>query len=181
MCSQLSLRSLLRHSPNLILNIRYRREKTTKKFLAFAIAFLAVSLYLVYKGKDACTNKASLPETDVWWCGVLLCPNGIFQPEQNSPLRAPESKDCMPIERRDELSSSVHHRPMWRQRNPRRREDSRTLKLCYFDSCSISDRSAECPPFCWCGWCYCSPKNKKKSILVRVLSFMMMLWFVMLK
>lgn len=92
---------------------------------------------------------------------VLLNNNciNVKKKEENSPSRAPGNRDCMRTTQRGELSSCVHHRPMSHQRNPRRREDSQTLTLCYFDSCSISDKSAEYPPFCWCGCCYYSPEK----------------------
>ena len=76
---------------------------------------------------------------------------------------------------RGELSGCVHHRPMSHQRNPRHHEDSQTLTLCYFDSCSILDKSAEYPPFCWCGCCYYSPEKierKNFDVSFAVLNFM---------
>lgn len=161
---------------NLISNIRFKGDrKTTKKrsfhgFLTFFLFFF-VQLLPIF-------SLRHLHESMQDRCCVLLYNNGNFNHDQNSLLRAPESRDCKPTTQRDELSSYVHHRPMWHQRNPRHREDSRMLMLCCFDSCSISDKSAECPPFCWCGCC-CSPamtekifgKIEKFDMIWRVLSF----------
>lgn len=81
----------------------------------------------------------------------------------NSPSRAHESMDCMLTGRHDAPSSFGHRKPMWHRQSLHRRADSRTLMLCCSDNCSISDKSAECPPSCWCECCCCFPENEQKK------------------
>lgn len=75
----------------------------------------------------------------------------------HSPSRAHESRDCTLTRQLDAPSSFVRRTPMWRRQSPHRRADSRMLMLCCSDNCSISDKSAECPPSCWCECCCCFP------------------------